>query len=55
MSEESARNEERPKKSPSPNDAHKGEKIDPNDLSPEEQLRRYEEQLKNDDWGHQPC
>lgn len=25
------------------------------DLSPEEQLARYEESLKNDDWGHQPC
>lgn len=25
------------------------------ELSPEEQLARYEESLKNDDWGHQPC
>ena len=25
------------------------------DLTPEEQLARYEESLKNDDWGHQPC
>lgn len=28
---------------------------DPSKLSPEEQLKRYEESLKNDDWGHQPC
>lgn len=25
------------------------------ELTPEEQLARYEESLKNDDWGHQPC
>ncbi len=25
------------------------------ELSPEEQLARYEEAMKNDDWGHQPC
>ncbi len=24
-------------------------------LSKEEQLALYEEQLKNEDWGHQPC
>ncbi len=24
-------------------------------LTPEEQLAAYEESLKNDDWGHQPC
>lgn len=28
---------------------------DEKDLAPEEQLARYEESLKNDDWGHQPC
>ena len=28
---------------------------DPKKLSPEEQLAEYEESLKNDDWGHQPC
>ena len=31
------------------------EKKDPNQLSPEEQLAAYEEQLKEEDWGHQPC
>jgi len=24
-------------------------------LTPEEQLARYEEALKESDWGHQPC
>jgi hypothetical protein len=24
-------------------------------LSAEEQLARFEEELKNSDWGHQPC
>ena len=24
-------------------------------LSAEEQMSLYEESLKNDDWGHQPC
>ena len=28
---------------------------DSRDLTPEEQLARYEESLKNGDWGHQPC
>ena len=30
-------------------------KVDPSKLSPEEQMALYEEQLKEDDWGHQPC
>lgn len=29
--------------------------IDPSNLTPEEQMARFEEQLKEDDWGHQPC
>ena len=24
-------------------------------MTPEEQMARFEEQLKFDDWGHQPC
>jgi len=24
-------------------------------LTPEEQMARYEEALKEEDWGHQPC
>jgi len=26
-----------------------------NYLTPEEQMALYEKQLKEDDWGHQPC
>ena len=25
------------------------------ELTPEEQMALYEESLKEDDWGHQPC
>lgn len=25
------------------------------ELTPEEQMERFEKQLKEDDWGHQPC
>jgi len=28
---------------------------DPNELSEEEQMALYEEDLKDSDWGHQPC
>jgi|TARA_Y100000385_G_scaffold206169_1_gene213663 hypothetical protein len=28
---------------------------DPNELSEEEQMEKFAEQLKEDDWGHQPC
>ncbi len=31
------------------------EESDGEELSAEEQMARYEESLKNDDWGHQPC
>lgn len=31
------------------------DKKDPKELTPEEQLALYEEQLKEEDWGHQPC
>lgn len=24
-------------------------------LTPEEQLERFAQELKNEDWGHQPC
>ncbi len=37
--------------SPAPMDEIK----DPNELSEEEQMERFAEQLKEDDWGHQPC
>jgi len=25
------------------------------ELSPEEQMAKFEEEMKNEDWGHQPC
>ncbi len=37
--------------SPAPSDEIK----DPNELSEEEQMEKFAEQLKEDDWGHQPC
>jgi hypothetical protein len=27
----------------------------PKTLTPEEQMALYEKELKEDDWGHQPC
>lgn len=35
-----------------PNDS--GDKA-PKPLTPEEQMERYEDALKEEDWGHQPC
>ena len=29
--------------------------VDPNKLLEEEQMTLYEEDLKESDWGHQPC
>lgn len=29
--------------------------IDSTSLSKEEQMARFEEALKDEDWGHQPC
>jgi hypothetical protein len=28
---------------------------DPSKLTPEEQMALYEDDLKESDWGHQPC
>ncbi|MDI1337747.1 MAG: hypothetical protein PSU94_16310 [Lacunisphaera sp.] len=27
----------------------------PDKLTPEEQMERFAKELKNEDWGHQPC
>jgi hypothetical protein len=27
----------------------------PEQLTPEEQMERFAKELKNEDWGHQPC
>ncbi len=50
--------EDKPSESSPPQDKdheESGDPVDPDELSAEEQLARYEESLKNDDWGHQPC
>ena len=33
----------------------KGEEKAKPELTPEEQMALYEEDLKENDWGHQPC
>jgi len=38
-----------------PTGAAEDEVKDPNELSEEEQMEKFAEQLKEDDWGHQPC
>lgn len=32
-----------------------GETVPPNPLTPEEQMALFEKELKETDWGHQPC
>ena len=36
-------------------DSAKGEKTAAKVLTPEEQMALYEKDLKENDWGHQPC
>jgi hypothetical protein len=36
------------------NEAQGAESLDEK-LSPEEQMAKFEEAMKNEDWGHQPC
>ena len=44
---------------PEPKQAEKAKSeekpVDPNKLSEEEQMALYEKDLKDSDWGHQPC
>ncbi|MBL9214758.1 MAG: hypothetical protein JNG83_04705 [Opitutaceae bacterium] len=35
--------------------APREEAVDVSRLSPEEQMARFEQELKEKDWGHQPC
>jgi len=45
-----------PEKKPVSAAEPEGEKpLDPSPLTPEEQMALYEEDLKESDWGHQPC
>ena len=32
-----------------------GEKAAVDELTPEEQMARFEKELRENDWGHQPC
>ncbi len=32
-----------------------GSVVDPSQLTPEEQMALFEKDLKENDWGHQPC
>ena len=36
-------------------DAMSREQADVNKLTAEEQMARFEKELKEEDWGHQPC
>ena len=42
-------------KSPTPLNIASDHPVDPSKLTPEEQMARYEKDLKENDWGHQPC
>lgn len=47
-----------PKSEPKPAPAKEAAPGDPkpvNELTPEEQMERFEKELKETDWGHQPC
>lgn len=35
--------------------AHAGTPVTSNKLTPEEQMALFEKELKENDWGHQPC
>lgn len=37
------------------NAAGTGEPVPANQLTPEEQMALFEKELKENDWGHQPC
>jgi hypothetical protein len=46
------------KKSPAETEAdasNSDRRIDVSKLTPEEQMARFEKDLKENDWGHQPC
>jgi hypothetical protein len=42
-------------KSPTPLNIASEHPVDPSKLTPEEQMALYEKDLKENDWGHQPC
>ncbi len=42
-------------KSPTPLNIASEHPVDPSKLTAEEQMALYEKDLKENDWGHQPC
>ena len=38
-----------------PDENGQEEEASKEDLTPEEQMAKFEEAMKNEDWGHQPC
>jgi hypothetical protein len=49
-----------PRPAPPPTPANPGplprsDEIPPSPLTPEEQMALFEKELKENDWGHQPC
>jgi len=40
---------------PPPAEPPAGPAVDPKQLTPEEQMALFEKDLKENDWGHQPC
>jgi hypothetical protein len=40
---------------PKPNPEKSREPEQPRKPTPEEQMEKFEEDLKENDWGHQPC
>lgn len=48
-------NSDKPVADPAANAAGTGEPVPANSLTPEEQMALFEKELKENDWGHQPC
>jgi len=46
---------EKPEPGPAPDKAEVAPSGLPDALTPEEQMRLFEKELKENDWGHQPC
>ena len=46
-------NEEKKSETQSPGSAKDTKPVD--EMTEEEQMAAYEEEMKNSDWGHQPC
>ena len=40
---------------PNPAATKPGDAVPPENLTPEEQMERFAKEMKENDWGHQPC